>query len=235
MALLGIDVGTSGCKSAVFSENGELLTVAYEEYDMERPQPGWAQLNSREVWDKVKATVAAAAGEHARSGSPGGADQGALGLVHGRGRRARHPRPADPGPLHPELRRARGALPARAGAALPDPQLYRLNGNTLGNHYSLPKLKWIKENPAELYAEADYLLHWAGFVSFMLGAEPVLDYALANRSLLFDVDRQDWSDALLAWGGLDREKLPVAVPGRHAGRPGAAGRCRRAGTARRAS
>ena len=44
MSLLGIDVGTSGCKSAVFSERGELLSVAYEEYDMERPQPGWAQL-----------------------------------------------------------------------------------------------------------------------------------------------------------------------------------------------
>ena len=43
----------------------------------------------------------------------------------------------------------------------------------------------------------------------MLGAEPVLDYALANRSLLFDVDAQDWSDRLLAWGGIDREKLPA--------------------------
>jgi xylulokinase len=32
---------------------------------------------------------------------------------------------------------------------------------------------------------------------------------LANRSLLFDVDEQDWSDRLLAWGELDRAKLPA--------------------------
>jgi xylulokinase len=103
----------------------------------------------------------------------------------------------------------RGAryLPALADA-LPDSELYRINGNTLGNHYSMPKLKWIKENQPDLYREADFLLHWSAFVSFMLGANPILDYGLANRSLLFDVDRQDWSDRLLEWAGLDREKLP---------------------------
>ena len=87
MSLLGIDVGTSGCKSAVFSETGELLTVAYEEYDMERPQPGWAQLNSVDVWDKVKATIRAAVGE-ARRRPQGGTRSGAGRVVDGRGRRA---------------------------------------------------------------------------------------------------------------------------------------------------
>ena len=63
MSLLGIDVGTSGCKSAVFSERGELLSVAYEEYDMERPQPGWAQLDAVDVWQKIKGTIRVAVGE----------------------------------------------------------------------------------------------------------------------------------------------------------------------------
>lgn len=206
MSLLGIDVGTSGCKSAVFSETGQLLTVAYEEYDMERPQAGWAQLNAVEVWDKVKATIRAAAGEHAaRDGEPVKAlsvsSMGEAVVPVSRDRRI-----LGPSILNFDVRGAR-YLPGLA-AALPDPELYRINGNTLGNHYSLPKLKWIKENQPALYGEADFLLHWAGFVSFMLGADPVLDYALANRSLLFDVDRQDWSGELLAWGGIEREKLP---------------------------
>ncbi len=49
MSLLGIDVGTSGCKAAVFSEEGRLLSSAYEEYDCQRPQPGWAELDSLAV------------------------------------------------------------------------------------------------------------------------------------------------------------------------------------------
>ncbi len=38
MSLLGIDAGTTGCKAAVYSERGELLASAYEEYDVEHPQ-----------------------------------------------------------------------------------------------------------------------------------------------------------------------------------------------------
>ena len=33
---LGIDVGTSGCKSAVFSHDGRLLSLAYAEYDFQK-------------------------------------------------------------------------------------------------------------------------------------------------------------------------------------------------------
>ncbi len=207
MSLLGIDVGTSGCKSAVFSETGELLTVAYEEYDMERPQTGWAQLNTFEVWDKVKATVRGAVAQHAanrgdRIKALSVSSMGEAVVPVTRDRRI-----LGPSILNFDVRGAR-YLPA-LGEALPDARLYQINGNTLGNHYSMPKMKWIKENQPELYREADFLLHWSAFVSFMLGADPILDYGLANRSLLFDVDREDWSDELLDWAGLDREKLPA--------------------------
>ncbi len=203
MTLLGIDIGTTGCKSAVFSETGGLLAVAYEEYDIQRPQPGWAELDSVEVWEKVKLTIRRAAAE--QPGDPIRA------LAVSSMGEAVVPVTADRQILGPSILNfdVRGARYLDVlGNALPDPALYRINGNTLGNHYSLPKLKWLKENQPGLYEAADLLLHWAGFVSFMLGAEPALDYALANRSLLFDVDRGDWSDELLAWGGIERAKLP---------------------------
>ena len=58
MSLLGIDAGTSGCKAAVFSEEGQLLALAYEEYDYQHPQPGWAELDSRQVWESVQRIIA---------------------------------------------------------------------------------------------------------------------------------------------------------------------------------
>ena len=54
MSLLGIDVGTSGCKAAVFSLGGTLLAAAYVEYDLDRPAPGQAELNPMQVWGLVK-------------------------------------------------------------------------------------------------------------------------------------------------------------------------------------
>jgi xylulokinase len=87
-----------------------------------------------------------------------------------------------------------------------------LNGNTLGSPYTLTKLKWLKQYQPEVYRQADAFLHWSGFVSFMLGARPCVDYSLANRTLLFDLEEKTWSDELVNWAGLDREKLPPTVP-----------------------
>ena len=63
MSLLGIDVGTTGCKAAVFSESGRLIASAYEEYDIQRPQPGWAELDSQRVWELVKRMIRQAVSE----------------------------------------------------------------------------------------------------------------------------------------------------------------------------
>jgi xylulokinase len=98
------------------------------------------------------------------------------------------------------------------GSILADDRLYGINGNTLGNHYGLTKLMWIKEQQPDLYERADKFLLWGSFVPFMLGAEPVVDYSLANRTLLFDVDCQAWSEELLEIAGLDRAKLPETSP-----------------------
>jgi xylulokinase len=46
----------------------------------------------------------------------------------------------------------------------------------------------------------------------MLGADPVVDFSLANRTLLFDIHKGNWSDALLEDVGLDRSKLPATAP-----------------------
>lgn len=208
MSLLGIDVGTSGCKSAVFSEDGALLGLAYEEYDYRHPHPGWAELDAPAVWDQVRRTIRTAVA------AAGSADPVAGLCVSSMGE-AVVPVTARREILGPSLLNfdARGDeyLPGLA-ADLPAERLYRVNGNTLGSPYSLTKLKWIKQHQPDLYRRADVFLHWSGFVSFMLGADPRVDYSLANRTLLFDLERGSWSDELLDWAGLERAKLPPTVP-----------------------
>ena len=218
MSLLGIDVGTSGCKSAVFSEEGRLLSSAYEEYDCQRPQPGWAELDALAVWESIKRTIQTAC-KGVRSGRtsrrPSFSNDSIRALCVSSLGEAVVPVTANRQILGPSLlnfdSRGDEYLPGLR-QAFSDEQLYGLNGNTLGNHYSLPKLLWIKNHQPELYRQADYFLHWGGFVSFMLGADPAVDYSLANRSLLFDLSRKDWSDLLLDHAGIERSKLPPAYP-----------------------
>ncbi len=139
MSLLGIDAGTTGCKTAVFSEDGRLLASAYEEYDVQRPHPGWAELDAVEVWAKVKRAIGAVA---ARSGP----DPVKALCVSSLGE-AVVPVDEERQVLGPSLLNfdARGEeYLADLRGTLDDERLYGINGNTLGNHYSLTKLKWIK-------------------------------------------------------------------------------------------
>ena len=53
MSLLGIDVGTTGCKVIAFREDGTLLAQAYGEYPLTHPQPGWSELDANDVWENI--------------------------------------------------------------------------------------------------------------------------------------------------------------------------------------
>jgi xylulokinase len=207
MSLLGIDAGTTGCKAAAFSLDGRILGSAYREYDVARPQPGWAELDTAAVWRHVRDAISEAA-----AGTAG--DPVSALAVSSLGE-AVVPVTLDRRILGPSLLNfdARGAeFLDELRADFEDSFLYGINGNTLGNHYTLTKLAWIRRHQPEMYARADRFLHWSSFVAFMLGADPVVDYSLANRTLLFDVGRGTWSSELLARASLDRDKLPEVAP-----------------------
>lgn len=57
MYLLGIDIGTSSCKAALFNPAGEAIAQASESYPVFYPQEGWAEQNPADWWQAVcKAT-----------------------------------------------------------------------------------------------------------------------------------------------------------------------------------
>jgi xylulokinase len=207
MPLLGIDVGTTGCKVALFSQRGEMLASAYREYNAKSPQPGWAELDTPAIWEDIKSAI-----RSVTAARPGAEVQAVSVSSLGE---AVVPVSSDRRILGPSLLnfdcRGEEFLP-RLTALLPDERLYAVNGNTLGNHYSLTKLKWIQVHQPDLYARTYKFLHWSAFVAFMLGGDPHVDFSLANRTLLFDIHREDWSDESLEIAGLDREKLPPTVP-----------------------
>ncbi len=206
MSLLGIDVGTTGCKAVVFTAEGALLASAYREYDYRAARPGEAVLDSRAVWGKIRGAIREACGS---------AEEPVQALAVSSMGEAVVPVSRDRSILGPSIlnfdTRGQEYLP-QLRSAVSDEELFRLNGNTWGNVYGVTKLMWLREHRPALYERADRLLLWAGFVAFMLGGEPSVDYSLANRTLLFDLDAREWSDRLLSLSGLDREKLPRPVP-----------------------
>ena len=207
MSLLGLDIGTSGCKGVAYALDGEAITSGYREYGTLHLQPGWAELDSRQVWACIKEVIAEIAVKTAKDPitalsmctmgeamTPVSQDRQILGnsIVHADTRG---------GPYLDHLRETIG-----------QERFYRINPNILGTNYSLPKLKWIQEHQPEIYDQTYKFLLWGDCATFMLGCEPWTSYSQANRTLLFDIHAETWSDEILALTGIDRQLLPSVVP-----------------------
>ncbi len=208
MSLLGIDIGTSQCKASVFTAEGRSLAFATREYRMRHPAPAWSEFDAHDVWGKVRETireVAAAAGRDPVTALCVSAMGEALVPVSRRREILGASIPSsDP----------RGAEVAEAlRRDFGQEAFYRINPNILGPQYALPKLLWLREHEPELFARADLFLLWSDLVNFMLGCEPTCNNSHANRTLLFDLDANDWSDRLLAWAGLERSRFGRVVSG----------------------
>lgn len=207
MGFLGIDVGTTGCKVGLFSETGEMLTFAYQEYTHQSPQAGWAQLDAVEVWNKVKLAIQTSLRQvqdhKVKSLSISSMGEALVPVSLEREILA-------PSILNFDIRGAEYLQ--QLSAELPEKQLYAISGNTLGNHFSLTKMMWMRDHLHEVYKKTEKWLPWSAFVAFMLGARPTVDLSQANRMLLLDVDRRQWSQEIIRAAQIDPEILPEIVP-----------------------
>jgi len=54
---MGIDIGTSGCKTLIIDGQGKVAAKATEEYPLSTPHPGWSEQDPEHWWQAVKSTV----------------------------------------------------------------------------------------------------------------------------------------------------------------------------------
>ena len=51
--VIGIDIGTSACKAALFDRKGQVKAAATGDYQVYYPKEGWAEQNPEEWWSAV--------------------------------------------------------------------------------------------------------------------------------------------------------------------------------------
>ncbi len=207
MSLMGIDVGTTGCKVVAFDETGAVLAQAGREYPLINPQPGWYELNPDQVWDFVCACLREVNGQLARDpvSALSLSSQGeAMTPLTRAGKVLAN------SPISSDSRNR--AQTAEMEAALGAERIFQLTGQPMGAIYTLPKILWWRDNAPEILERAWKFLCYVDFVAYRLGVEPAIDHSMAARTLAFDVHKLDWSDELLAAGGVRRDQLARPVP-----------------------
>ncbi len=207
MRLLGLDVGTTGCKAAIFEMDGAPVASARREYGVSMPKPTWAEQDAERVWvlarDAMREAIAAAGGEPIVA--VGLSVQGeAIIPVDTNGAALRQ---AILG-MDTRTTAQNAWLRANFGAR----RLFDRTGMPVHTINTLPKLLWLREHELPLWQAADRFLLYEDYIIGKMTGVYAISRCLASRTQLYDLGVDAWSDEILDIVGLDRLRLSPVLP-----------------------
>jgi xylulokinase len=207
MSYLGLDIGTSGCKGAIFDGEGSCIASAYQAYSVISPQAGYAELDSNEVIEKcfevIRQAVNQASGDAVKAigiSSQGEAftPVGENGEFLGNAMVSSDCRATD--------------LVADWQAQFGADKLYRITGHSSSGMFSLFKLIWLKRNQPDIWAKSKAFYCFEDLMQYRLGLDPAMGWPLAGRTMLFDINEHCWNEEILDAVELDKSRLARPLP-----------------------
>lgn len=192
--LVGIDAGTTGCKSIVFDLEGNVIGQDYREYPCIYPGPGLVEQKYADIIPPLVLSCRAAV-------ESSGVDPGAiralsfssqaplLTMIDGEGKLIRDFlswQDLRGAPYIPRLRDEYGAE-----------RFYQETGDPLGTNSAAPKWAWLRDNEPENWARTQWFLSEQEFLLHEWGAEGYwTDLSSASREGMLDVDAMAWSQGV---------------------------------------
>ena len=203
--VLTIDFGTSGCRSAIYNENLDMLCVSVEEYPLIVHSEAEIEQDANIWWEKAKATiknVVSSSGINVKEIRSLSISSQGIAFV----------------PIDRQgntLSNAISWLDTRAQSETEEiearygmPEIYQRTGKRISGVYSLPKLIWFKNNCTEIYNAAWKILLPLDYIQFKLSGRCVTDHTMAGGTMFYNVQTQQWDTEILDTYGLDVQKLP---------------------------
>lgn len=204
--LVGVDVGTSGCKAVVLNGRGRILASSSKTYPTRRGLDGEVTQDPDDWLSAVRHTVRACLrgsdGREVMAMSVTAPAHYAV-LCDGEGRplhRVLLSSDARPGAVASELR-------GRLGERFSD-----LTGARLTAGWTFPQLVWLRRTNPTLWPRLRTVLVGKDYVRFRLTGEIATDPSDAAGTALYEQDRGIWSPELCEEAGLEPEMLPAIKP-----------------------
>jgi glycerol kinase len=215
--ILSIDQGTTGTTCLVLDERGHVRGRAHSEFRQHFPKPGWVEHDASEIWDVTLREARAAIAAASRDGA---VDVAGIGITNQRETVVVWDR-ATGQPVHNAIvwqDRRTTPLCRRLKEEGREPWVRERTGLVLDPYFSATKLAWLLENVHGLRGRAEGGELAAGTIDSWLiwnltgGRVHATDPTNASRTLLYDINRLDWSDELLDLFGVPRALLPEVRP-----------------------
>ncbi len=207
MALLGIDIGTTGCKSVVYSSAGEELGAAYEEYAIIE-QDGGYEIDADVVWKRVKAVInrsVALSGVATQIKAIGVSSFGESAVPIDR-----EGNTLSNAILYTDKR---GTMECeQIKDKVGEDEFISITKVTPHPMYTLFKIMWQKNNNKTLYDKVDRYLLFEDFIIYKLTGKALISYSEAARTGCFDLQKLCYSKRILSAAGINVDLLSKPSP-----------------------
>ncbi len=203
--LIGIDLGTSGMKTALFDQQGKTIASATREYPLYQPQNGWAEQDPRHWWEACMVTLRQVM-EQSGAEKAEVAGVGLSGQMHGlvlldeQGEVLRNSILWCDGRTGAECEEITQTIGAQ--------RLIELTANPALTGFTAGKILWVRKHEPELYARCRHILLPKDYLRYKLCGVFATEVSDASGMNLLDVPNRRWSAEVLQKLDIDPALLP---------------------------
>jgi len=207
MYLIGIDIGTTNTKVALYKTNGELVHTHSEPTISHKDGPGMMHYVPSQIWQaackgirdvltkvdnasEVLSVSTCSAGE-------------ALVAIDKEG--------MEIGQTFPWIDTRTRQLGPWWRERFTDQEIYAATGEPALFKNGVNHMIWIRKNQPGIFEKAKAWLHLSDFITYKLSGEAVTNYPIAGASMLYHNQRKDWWSEMLSAAEIDRDVLPPLV------------------------
>lgn len=213
--LLALDQGTTSSRAIIFDEHGKVHASAQREIQIQTPQSGWVEQNAQDIWSTQIAVVQQAIASARLMAK----DIKAIGLTNQRettvvwDKRTGHP-------LAPAIVWQDRRASEWCNQLIQNQHEHKVSQKTglrIDPYFSAGKLVWLLEHVDGLREQAEQGHVAFGTIDSWLiwnltqGAEHVIEMSNASRTMLMELQTQQWDEELLALFNIPKSLLPKIV------------------------
>ena len=205
--LVGIDIGTSGTKTILMDETGEVRARATQEYPLYTPRPQWSEQDPADWWAATCATVQKVlqtAGIEAREI----AGIGLSGQMHGSVFLDEAGEIIRPALLWNDQRTQAECdwITETVGRE----KIVELISNPVLTGFTAGKIVWLRNHEPQNYARVRHVLLPKDYIRYKLTGEFATEVSDASGTALFNVRKRQWADEMLGAIDIPRDWMPAS-------------------------
>ena len=206
--LLGVDIGTSSCKTAIFDPDGKVIAQGGSEYPVSYPEKGWAEQDPADWWNGI----CRATREMISENGINPADIAGIGL-DGQSWSAialdKEGNVLCPTPIWTDTRSEE--ICRETVGRLGEEKLFGLCGNPVSPCYTWPKILWYRENRPDVFGKTEKILQSNSYIAYRMTGEITQDLSQGYGLACFDMRKGCWDDDACEALGIPRKLLPEIV------------------------